>query len=858
MANNFLNYANLSYDEIVSQVTDKLQADPKFANFRESSIAQMMIEIFAATAELMSHTIERRAEESFFDTAQLRSSVIALSRQLGYSVQRPIPAQAKINVVLKGNLATATTITAGDVIQIPLQSSFSYSNLTFFLKSMFSVQITQQMKDDMAQQGANYTKTFTVDYKGSDVTIVEGQIKEKIFNGNTNVLVGQKFQSYKIDDTTFSNIYGEDDFDSPITRVWVGPTKEFDNSNEFSIDKKSLLNFETINNLTSASQICLIRSSNNEGIDLMFGDGGFATNGAKTKSDNIYIQYLSTKGSKGNQTGLIGEILSYSGNIVLNTKPITEFFTFTFATNSIGGADMESIDSIRVNAPAIYYSLDRLVTIQDYVNYLKSLSSPIVVKNALAWGEQEERKQQHLDAIKKMFNIVLFSCIGSMYDTDLSPYFPKEQGKGIDDVVLDANFDEDGISIRSYLNVYVMETIVDQLKDYQSTAMYNRIFGKTTPAFASPTALNTFVATTPKDLFLEYKSDTYDTTVTGTTSVSIDLSTAISSTYPTLTKQMNAVANLITTQLQTITDTRGLASINTNFNQPAFPSVSCYYNEGGNLLEVSGASTNSCYINSFYGDFANELGLSGMSSDKLIGTYTEPLAEGIIQIINNIKKRSQVTVDTVYVSPIIEKFKLSGTVYVDSLYDLIVVQNQVNDAIYSFLDVNADFNTSVYISNITRLVESIAGIKYADISFVPEYPTPIGASFLADVKPIITGWETFYGTTTDYIYNIISATNFDPTLATERYFYDRIKILYNQLITYPNLFNAFAVSNDFITVVSALHKDNVQYIRQNLINTNGDIGQEIIQLDGVTPKYGYTLGSEIPRLKSVLNFSYKV
>ena len=89
MAKQFLNYTDLTFNEIVSQVNDRLREDPekRFDSFLESSVAQTMIEIFAASTDMTNYYIERRAEEQFLDTARLKSSVIQLSKILGYVVQ---------------------------------------------------------------------------------------------------------------------------------------------------------------------------------------------------------------------------------------------------------------------------------------------------------------------------------------------------------------------------------------------------------------------------------------------------------------------------------------------------------------------------------------------------------------------------------------------------------------------------------------------------------------------------------------------------------------------------------------------------------------------------------------------------
>jgi len=73
---NFLNYTGLTYKDIVDAINTKLSQDRSFDNFRESAFAQIMLEIFAGTADLTNYLLERRAEESFFTTAKLQSSVI--------------------------------------------------------------------------------------------------------------------------------------------------------------------------------------------------------------------------------------------------------------------------------------------------------------------------------------------------------------------------------------------------------------------------------------------------------------------------------------------------------------------------------------------------------------------------------------------------------------------------------------------------------------------------------------------------------------------------------------------------------------------------------------------------------------
>ena len=126
---NFLSYSNLTYETVLEQINNKLKSDPRFDNFSESSVAQTLVEIFAGTVDLVNYYIERRAEESFMDTAKLKSSVILLAKQLGYAITRPNPATSSLKIKLSGDLTTK--VTTGDVLQIPIYSNFNFSKEIF-------------------------------------------------------------------------------------------------------------------------------------------------------------------------------------------------------------------------------------------------------------------------------------------------------------------------------------------------------------------------------------------------------------------------------------------------------------------------------------------------------------------------------------------------------------------------------------------------------------------------------------------------------------------------------------------------------------------------------------------------------
>jgi len=905
MARNFLQYSGLTYEEIIQQVNDKLNSDERFANFRESAIAQTLVEIFAGTVDIVNYYLERRAEESFFDTARLRSSVIMLARQLGYVVQRPVPAEASIKLKLKGNFAGI--VNANDQLQIPFQSVFSFGGFKYILKNTLTISLSPYV-DRMNAQGNAFESDFIeLDIEGNDIEIVQGEIKEKVFEGSTNPQVGSTFQLYRIDDTEASNRYGSEDYTVPVTKVWVGNVKN-DNT-EYTIDRRSLINWEVIDAATGGEtvDVCVLRTSITEGLELLFGDGRFAElgattsgQGAQTSFENVYLQYLATKGSLANQTGVKGKKLTFSGKVFTNTgQDITDKVEFNFKSNITGGADMEDIDSIRINAPNIYYTLDRLVSKVDYTNYLRSLTSPIDIKNAIAWGEQEELEKRNTDALIRMFNIVFFSVVGPLYQVNTSPYFAKSRETGLDDAVLDFRFDEDELNQRNYFIVYTKGSsdsicdsgnMVEQLREYQTTSYVWKMAGTdvATSAQNGDYWSTNYGQNTSIDLWYTTDATINGPTLSGFTQITMD--TRELSGIANNDTAMTELASLTQAQLRGVTDSRGTGlTNNANYGSPAFPNSTVAWNSVSKEFTISFEADTPCYATTLSGAVAIDMGLSVSSPDLV--TVDRELSNKIVTVVNNLNTRSQTTIRNIYLSPIIQSFDLKGTVYLNALFDKNAERTNIENAIYTWLNDNADFNEEIFLSNIVEKIEQFPSVINANVRLVPNAPVnPEGglwyksgnnrnveiafsdatekaqaytyidsaiSSFLfgSQVTTDTSGAAEFYQSYGAFIiqtYNLafrvrINERDFLETFA---------KSLYLTLRGEGGNFANFADSDNFIGVISDIHKDFATVIKYNIMDTAGNIAREE-DSRGNFIKGGFSLGNEIAKINSVMTYEYK-
>lgn len=497
MPSNFLNYTNLTYNEIKSDIISRISQDSRFANFTESQLYSVMMEIFAATTDFNNYYIERRAEESYPDSAKLRSSIIRLSKMLGYVVRRPIPATTSMKITLR---TLASDAYAGQVIQFKKFTPFAFNGMSFILKDGLSYTLTQADINNFADP--NYFKVFEYyssesghAYEIFDTQLIPDEFKQPItlFQAefktysisNNSTQADQRFQTYKINDKEFSNLYGEEDFGFDITtgdidvienvtRIAVGVNEndsfcsdmsEFDVKNEFIIDRRSFLNDYTIPLLTAAEsgktvKYCVIKTNADDTVELKFGDDVVSSIGAKGLN-NIYIRYLSTKGANGNAVGVIGKKLECQGDS-FNGNFNTENFLFELRRNVVGGANIEEIDSIKINSPEIFYSLDRCVTPRDYINFLRTLTiGGKQIKNAIVWGEQEEtRDNTYKIANIKLFNVVLFCVLADMYSKSNGVYTGLED---LDTILLDTN------NLNDYYSLMVLSDSVTPLQSVDTT-----------------------------------------------------------------------------------------------------------------------------------------------------------------------------------------------------------------------------------------------------------------------------------------------------------------------------------------------------------------------------------------------------
>ena len=585
---NPLNYTGLSYEDIKKQIDTSLKSDSRFDNFVDSALYKSMMNLFAGSTDLTNYYVERTAEEMYLETAQHLSSVIANANNLGYIVRRPLGAQANITFKISGPLVSAA---AGQEIIVTGYSDLNFNGTQFKLLNSYKYVLTTD--DANILQTANGSISFNeaeiVDNDSNEsvpISILQGE--ERTFEIAPGNSTGQKWQKYNIDDPSFSNYFGESDFgdwnnstETSSTNLTQVEITDGGDSRLYYINKRSLTaevnTYNLIQESTSAApDICLIKTNKDTTVDIFFGDGVSSSIGAKT-GETIKVKYFSVLGTDANQIGVLNKKIDFNGAITLDSNPITSNTETFFKSNIRSGANLEDKESIRLNAPAIFQSLDRLVTKVDYATYLKTITDPIFVKLSVAWGEADEIAKQRslgyqVTAIKELFNVIISSVLSSVYKFDIYMK-PKKLLVGTSEY-----YDADDIET----------TFLDSVP---------------TSGFAAKTYFDFYI-----------KND--------------------------------------------------IAS----------------------------------YMNYLYDE--------NNSNNAKIKTFLSKLVE-----------RSQATVKNVYITPIVQGFELVGDVVLKNFSDIETEKIKILNAVYTMLDSGMNFETQVYISNISDIINSIPSVKHSSISF---------------------------------------------------------------------------------------------------------------------------------------------
>jgi len=340
----------LDFENIKNALKSYIQDKDEFTDYNfEGAALNNIMDVLAYNTHVNGLIANFGINESFLNTAQLRSSVVSLAAAVGYAPRSRSASSATVNLYIN-----IPEVSRPALVQLPKGTSFSTeiegTSYTFRTIEKYS-----------ATPNSNGLYQFKLTDGSLNLPIYEGKEKTKTF------YVGEvdEQQVFVIPDTTV---------DTNTLEVKVYPTATSPEAD--AITYTDILDAPRI---TSDSTLYQIKEVPNGYYELIFGDG-LATGKRPEAGNKIVITYLSTKGPEGNGGTLFTPESTVSvagfGNYTLGITTISE---------SAGGDEKETIDSIRLNAPVAFASQQRLVTAEDYLAQVKAKYGN-VLDDVISWG----------------------------------------------------------------------------------------------------------------------------------------------------------------------------------------------------------------------------------------------------------------------------------------------------------------------------------------------------------------------------------------------------------------------------------------------------------------------------------------
>ena len=442
MASNALDnrkYAKLSFESIREQLVSIMKAKGgDLADASESSYGRLMMDLFAGTADLMGFYAESSFQNAFLEpSSNSIPSIYANARMLGYSVRRPVPAKAGIGIA-----ATQTGKYNSIRVRIPMGTEFSLGGVT--LTAMDDMEFYYNRNTDTNNTGL-------MKLVSGKAVVAEGQFKTESI-----VSTARQNQIHVINDPTFSDYFGDNDpnFDddgnvahrsAAFTTVTsdatlmdnVDPSVVVDDKLYWRISRRGLIDPAKENVLNDIDKFVAgqdnytdnytveITTANDGNVQLKFGDG---LNSA-IPYGIINVTYFSTNGEAGNLLDIAGSVLATSDSKVVITQgdgtesDITlDDLNIALTTDLRSGLNIQTIDSIKADAPYIFNSLDKLVNRMSYKVFLRRYAD---VKYATAYGEDILNTKLENGGIDvKFMNQIRFSVLKSLYRKKDNNYYP--------------------------------------------------------------------------------------------------------------------------------------------------------------------------------------------------------------------------------------------------------------------------------------------------------------------------------------------------------------------------------------------------------------------------------------------------
>ena len=318
-----LEISQLDFDGIKDNLKTFLSQQDEFTDYDfEGAGMNVLLDTLAYNTHYLAYNANMLANEMYLDSADQRTSVVSLAKQVGYTPRSANSAKATIDVVVNNATGSSLTMSRGTKFTTTVDgTNYSFVNNA-------DVSITPQ-------DGV---------FKFSNLDIFEGTYLNYKYTANTT-------------DTDQRFIIPNDNVDTTTLSVKIQESVSDSTTNTYTLAGG-------VTGIDSTSKVYFLQEVEDGRFEVYFGDGVL---GQGVADGNIVIlDYITCNRAEANGASaftLSGSIGNFSN------------VTITTLNNAANGDDPESIKSIKYNAPRDYSAQDRAVTAEDYKVLVKSLYS---------------------------------------------------------------------------------------------------------------------------------------------------------------------------------------------------------------------------------------------------------------------------------------------------------------------------------------------------------------------------------------------------------------------------------------------------------------------------------------------------
>jgi hypothetical protein len=319
---NQIRIAELDFDQILTNLIEFMKTDPAFADYDfAGSGLRLLTRVLAYVTFYQNYYLTSAVNESFLDTAQLRSSIASHAKMLGYDIHGTLGARLEANVVVELDSTDAAVITLPALTQFVLAAN---SNLSFY--NLADVTLTQNAD--------------TLLYENVAVEIVEGTPLDYRFTVDlTNPTQRFVIPNANVDYSTIS-VQVQSAFNSSVFTAFQRATS-----------------YLTIG---PTDPVFFVQEAYDGYPEVTFGND--VVGQALEQGNIVIVSFLIAHGTEGN------DVRGPFGIPAANVVGFVTGYTLADANTvpSMGGAEPESPEDVRFMAPSVYQAQNRCVTVEDY------------------------------------------------------------------------------------------------------------------------------------------------------------------------------------------------------------------------------------------------------------------------------------------------------------------------------------------------------------------------------------------------------------------------------------------------------------------------------------------------------------